>query len=328
MKKALAWILVFVFAFSYFPATGNDTYQIEVVAIKGEVKRETSNPIFQFLGLTTWQNLSEGDLLQPGDKIKTGEGSLLELIFANGTYTHIGEKSRVVIGQNRQTEQGTSSTVRINQGRIWAKVKRAWREITKFKVITPSAVAGVKGTVFTVAVRDSTILSVKEGVVKFTERETKKNVLVRKNMMSTVSREKIEPPHKIDKDEKKLWKNKEIKSWLKKKKPNPGKSQGHNKRDEDQSKKAENNISKKDKSEGQDQPKDNQDNSESNNKSDDNAKNNSNKEAKMENRENSTRSNLSEEKDHEDSDDDDDNHDDEDHNDDDHNEKADIKDSN
>ena len=231
MKKIVIWILVIIFIFNYFPAAGEETYQIKVINIKGEVKIETTNPLFGLFGLKVWKKLEQGDSLEKGDIIKTGRDSFLELSFHNGTNTYIEENSQIIIGENKKKEKGIASTLKVNKGRIWARVKRAWKEITKFKVITPSVVAGVKGTKFTVAVNDYTVVSVKEGIVQLIESKNNKKVLVDKGMMSTVSKGKLEGPYKMDKKEKKLWNNKEVKTWLNKdkNKQNPGKGVGHNK---------------------------------------------------------------------------------------------------
>ena len=232
MRKILTWFLVFVFVFSYFTTTGlstEDRYEVIVLDLQGEVKKESSNPLFRLLGLSVWEDISTGDHLKPGDKIKIGEDSSLELKYNNGIFTHIREKSLIEIGQN----QKNTATLKINKGRLWVRFKKAWNELTNFRVVTPSAVAGVKGTLFSVAVEEDTILSVQEGLVQFVEKKNNEKVLVEKGMMSSVSPEgKLDKPRKINQDESKKWNKKAVKSWIKESKKDrevPGKALGHDK---------------------------------------------------------------------------------------------------
>ena len=279
MKKSLIWILIFIFLFSYYPAIGETTYQITVVDLQRVVKRDTSNSLFRLFGFSSWEETTTGDILKPGDRIKTGEDSYLELRYDNGTFTRIGEKSLIEIGENKKNEQGYRSTLKVKQGRIWARVKKAWKKITNFRVVTPSAVAGVKGTLFSVAVEKDTILSVKEGLVQFSNKNNNEKVLVGKGMMSQVSRKgEITEPHKMNREEKNSWQEKNIESWIKtseKTKEVPGKALGHDK-DKDL---PENAKDKKEKEENQNKGKgnngkDNNSREENNGRQDDNRGNN------------------------------------------------------
>ncbi|MCU0606215.1 MAG: FecR family protein [Candidatus Edwardsbacteria bacterium] len=107
----------------------------------------------------------EADIDQPlytGDSVRTGKGSRVELGYADGTVIRLGENSRLVI-----RSQGSVRSVGLLSGKFWAKVAKLSGG-SRFEVSSPTAVAGVRGTVFKVEVdRDSTSrVAVEEGEVE------------------------------------------------------------------------------------------------------------------------------------------------------------------
>lgn len=104
-----------------------------------------------------WMPASPGDSLTLENKIKTGEESRAEIEYDDGTVMRMKSGCELILLEN---------SIRLNFGDTWIQaVKRG----NRFKVITPTAVAGVKGTIFEVDVtRDTgdTRVAVYNGIVE------------------------------------------------------------------------------------------------------------------------------------------------------------------
>lgn len=140
-----------------------------------------------------WRPLRDGQLLAPGDKIRVGAGGGVSVMFAGGTVVRLDPETIIEIrglsaqgwnpsgggtGQVGDALRKTTSesppaartlAARLYQsaGRIWVHVVRRVNSALSFEVETPAAVAGVRGTIFTVAVStQQTTVSVWEGTVE------------------------------------------------------------------------------------------------------------------------------------------------------------------
>jgi len=108
------------------------------------------------------QDAELGQALHPGDSVRTGKDSRAELGFGDGTTVRLGENSRFYI------ESADSSRIfKLSWGRFFAKVSKLTAKST-FQVETPTAVAGVRGTVFRVDIAEdsSSTVAVEEGEVE------------------------------------------------------------------------------------------------------------------------------------------------------------------
>ncbi|MDI6739816.1 MAG: FecR family protein [Candidatus Edwardsbacteria bacterium] len=105
-----------------------------------------------------------GQALYAGDSIRTGKDSRAELNFSDGTVVRLGDNTRFFIREN-----SSDRSFQLLWGKFWAKVVKL-AEKSKFEVESPTAVAGVRGTVFKVEVdKDSTSrVAVEEGMVEVT----------------------------------------------------------------------------------------------------------------------------------------------------------------
>jgi len=103
-----------------------------------------------------------GQALFPGDSVRTGKDSRAELAFSDGTTLRLAENSRLYIQQ-----ADTVRSFKLLWGKIWSKVAKLADTGVRFQVETPTAVAGVRGTVFRVEIGpDSTSrVAVEEGEV-------------------------------------------------------------------------------------------------------------------------------------------------------------------
>ncbi|MBF0620158.1 MAG: FecR domain-containing protein, partial [Candidatus Omnitrophica bacterium] len=92
-----------------------------------------------------------GMVLNPRDKIKTGPGAFIEVAYDDTLkdVIRIGGRSKAVL-ESAMIEKQTS--IFLEQGNILLKLEKLEKGST-FKVRTPTAIAGVRGTSFGVRLR-------------------------------------------------------------------------------------------------------------------------------------------------------------------------------
>jgi hypothetical protein len=99
-----------------------------------------------------------GKLVRAGDVIRTGPDSSVELRWARwagGLRIRIGPNTsftvtRAIIDRSTGREE---SRLRVDEGTVWVRLREALAGHSQFAVETPTAVASVHGTVFSVAVQ-------------------------------------------------------------------------------------------------------------------------------------------------------------------------------
>jgi len=110
----------------------------------------------------------DGDMLQEGDVIRTGEGAHAVLTFFDGSVIELEPDSEIRV----ETLQATSAgdllmTMQQTIGRSWHVVSRTLSPNSKYEVRTPAATAAVRGTAFLVTVTPQGLANVQttDGVV-------------------------------------------------------------------------------------------------------------------------------------------------------------------
>ncbi|HEV8656859.1 MAG TPA: FecR family protein [Candidatus Limnocylindria bacterium] len=95
----------------------------------------------------------DGDLLQEGDVIRTGEGAHAVLTFYDGSVIELEPDSEIRVATLQATSAGDLlMTMQQTIGRSWHVVSRTLTPNSKYEVRTPSATATVRGTAFLVTV--------------------------------------------------------------------------------------------------------------------------------------------------------------------------------
>lgn len=117
----------------------------------------------------TKRPLTSDSLIRVGDEIRSQAGTAT-IELADGSVVRISPHSRLAF--NRLTQYGKSGMVdtrlRLNQGEIETQVKPVIEGGSRFEIETPSAVAAVRGTMFTLRTTPGmTDLRVTEGEVSF-----------------------------------------------------------------------------------------------------------------------------------------------------------------
>lgn len=120
-------------------------------------------------GAAQFVALAGRERVAAGDTLRTGDGASLNLRWLDGTRMRLGPNSVVTIlkCQVNSMTKAETSLFRLDLGRVWIRVLKTLSSKSKFEVMTPTATAGVRGTVFSVAVDPAgkTTVSVIEGKV-------------------------------------------------------------------------------------------------------------------------------------------------------------------
>ncbi len=120
-------------------------------------------------GSSDWRPIADIKTVKAGDTVRTGGGSSVELSWVDGTRMALAENTELVVRKFtfNTAKQVSTSLFSLRLGRIWIRLVDTLRAGSKFEVATPTATAGVRGTLFSVAVglEGRTEISVYEGEV-------------------------------------------------------------------------------------------------------------------------------------------------------------------
>jgi hypothetical protein len=121
---------------------------------------------------STQEKAQLGTALKAGDHVVTGDNGKVDVQFPDGSSIRISPKSVIDFSKLSQNNAGTSQTeIALVSGKVFAKVNKA-RKDDNFTVVTPTAIAGVRGTSFIVESETGKPSSVKvvDGSVAFSNR--------------------------------------------------------------------------------------------------------------------------------------------------------------
>ncbi len=113
--------------------------------------------------------LTKDTLIRVGDEVLSAEGAAT-ITLADGSEVRLSPNSRLIF--NRLTQYGKSGMIdtrlRLDRGEVHTRVKPVIEGGARFEIETPSAVAAVRGTAFSLQTGpEGTSLQVTEGVVDF-----------------------------------------------------------------------------------------------------------------------------------------------------------------
>ena len=166
MKKIFALLLLVLVSsivlMSSTPVQA-DNGEIALKHLSGEVQYKSTSWLFFS---SRWKDLKGRASLSKGDIIKTGPEGQAQLTFANQARTLIKSNSKLKIVEHDE-ELGITK-VKLSLGEVLTKFVNTVKSGQRFEVETPSAVAGVRGTLFRVVVNDKqeTQVAVSEGRVE------------------------------------------------------------------------------------------------------------------------------------------------------------------
>ena len=150
--------------------------------------------------------LADRPRVAAGDTLKTDARSQVDLRYVDGTRLRVGPSSRLTVLKdqiNRRTQDQTTM-FKLDLGRVWVRILKVLSHKSKFEIATPTATAGVRGTIFSVEVtpQGQTLVSVQEGKVAVLQGQTEAQV-AEGQMMADAA------PQPMADDERALWEDNE-----------------------------------------------------------------------------------------------------------------------
>lgn len=150
--KFFSTFLILCFALNVFGSLHAENKKALVVSLIGKARVQSAQS-------KKWRPLRVKSIVNDQDRIQTGKGSKLVIIY-KGVQIRLNAETDIVI---ESLVQGGPAKVNLKKGFGWFSVQPG----QKLQVGTPSALAGVRGTKFAVAANKSgTISCVCEGTVE------------------------------------------------------------------------------------------------------------------------------------------------------------------
>ena len=170
--------------------------------LKGNMQRAKQKAEAELIrGKHKIHNLKENSGIEKGDIIRTSSKTQINLADRAG--------NKITIGGNTELKIETVSNLKLMAGTVTAFLKKL-KPKSKFEVHTPTAIAGVRGTAFSMWTDSmTTTLTVVEGEVEFSDLKNNK-VIVTSNQTCICSKEQgIQKPVKLPVNLKKQLRNKD-----------------------------------------------------------------------------------------------------------------------
>lgn len=127
-----------------------------VTFLQGDVRiKKMQSPV--------WRPAEPNEILQEKDEVKLAAKSRAELILDSRTVMRLSENTHLTLHQldAEPASRKKTTSLGLSLGRLWTKAAKALNPSSRFEVKTPTAIAGVQGTVYQVNVSDDEITKIK-----------------------------------------------------------------------------------------------------------------------------------------------------------------------
>ena len=134
----------------------------------GKIENFEGRAFIKLQNAKGFKKLTKDIEINKGDVIRTYKNSSATVVFNDNSQLKVYEKSIVKIDNNK-TDKNNSKSITLFSGKLWAKIRKKVTKKNFFRVNTPTATAGVRGTSFGIAVSSngSSLVKVREGRVLF-----------------------------------------------------------------------------------------------------------------------------------------------------------------
>jgi len=148
MKTKVYLILAFAFLVTGFIACYANVAYAASEEMKASVTKVAGDVRVLSKGSTTWHNVKAGETLNSGDKIETKKDGKIEITLDNNNIINLKPNSNLTLQKlTKDTVTGNyENMLESTQGKIRARVEKI-KDVSKFEVKTPTAVACVRGTI-------------------------------------------------------------------------------------------------------------------------------------------------------------------------------------
>lgn len=196
MKKSILILLFIFLTVSLFAQGGVYKYgKIDFLLGDVKVKRLSGSRINATVGMKVFV----------GDKVTTGKNSSAQILLGQGIKARLAAESEFELKKSEINKANEKETVLgLSFGKMWANIQKLKKD-EKLNVETPTAVAGIRGTILVVDQQaDQTTLYVGEGLVSLLSKIIGKDVEVDNGFVATIDKDgKISEPRAMTEDDKK-----------------------------------------------------------------------------------------------------------------------------
>ena len=119
-------------------------------------------------GQSDWTPVASGTPIKAGDTLQTGSDGRAEFAWADGTRWKLEPNTRLVVQRafGSSWRGGEHTQFRLESGKVWVRVVKRLDKNSSFGIETPSALATVRGTVWSIEVAGTnTLVGVWKGFV-------------------------------------------------------------------------------------------------------------------------------------------------------------------
>ncbi len=184
MKKPIGIIIFLFFSFSIHAST----VKVESVIGRAEYRK---------LSDSKWEKLIANIKLSIDHRIRTGKSSKVVLVCKDGS--KITLRNRVVfdVEELKSTSEKKAFSFKLLYGKVKAAVTKLTRKKDKWTISTPTAVVGVRGTIFGISARgdkqcEVAVFKGKVEVKNAAGKIKQKSVIVKESEMVVIKKDK--PP--------------------------------------------------------------------------------------------------------------------------------------
>jgi len=125
---------------------------------KGRIEDIQGTAEIKKVGRTYYSKARKGMTVEPGDEIRTGLNSKVVVTLETTAISGVGANSTFVVDNIEKNPDTKFVDIKVSlpKGELWSEVGRLKTKASKFEVATPTAVTGVRGTVFHIEVAEET----------------------------------------------------------------------------------------------------------------------------------------------------------------------------
>lgn len=195
IKKLTVFIIILLFTSTTLAAAKKSSYgKINFIIGKVQVKRLTGKKLNAKLNMKVYM----------GDKITTGANGSAQLLLKDNVKIRIAKNSKFELKKETTKAKGRETILGLNFGKVWANIKKL-KKNHKFSIETPTAVVGVRGTIFVVNEdNNGTTIFVGEGKLSCLSKLLGTDIIVNKDYMLFISKDgKFTGPKKMSSQDKK-----------------------------------------------------------------------------------------------------------------------------
>jgi hypothetical protein len=158
-RRRRQWGLLLVFLIPSIAGAENIMSTVEVKSGQAEVTFLEGRATLIKKGIS----LTQGDILTPGDRVRTGKDSKIEVKLPEGSFIRFGEQTTFELQAASFDQEKTFRDIKVSLvlGKIWSKISKLFGGRGRFEVLTRTAVSGVRGTVYRLNVNPDNSVMIK-----------------------------------------------------------------------------------------------------------------------------------------------------------------------